>query len=40
MMLDLVQILLETYKLKDQGIQLVKEKFELKKEYSNSSSKI
>lgn len=28
-LLDLVQILLETYKLKDQGIQLVKEKFEL-----------
>lgn len=28
-LLDLVQILLETYKLKEQGIQLVKEKFEL-----------
>lgn len=28
-LLDLVQILLETYKLKDQGIQLIKEKFEL-----------
>jgi PAS domain S-box-containing protein len=28
-LLDLVQILLETYKLKDQGIQLVKEKVEI-----------
>ena len=28
-LLDLVQILLETYKLKEKGIQLVKEKFEL-----------
>ena len=28
-LLDLVQILLETYKLREQGIQLIKEKFEL-----------